>query len=77
MLPCFFTNEKLYFIIYTLSNLENGCDVTAYFVLGKTETRMMLSVCRKIHEQLQKNVVETLARMEKRVTTSRPGLELH
>ena len=31
-----------------LFNFENGCDVTAYFVMGRTETLALLSLCRKM-----------------------------
>ena len=46
--------------IQTLSHIENGCDVIAYFMLGRTETRALLSDSRKICELLQEGMVRTL-----------------
>ena len=49
--------------IYTSSHFENGCDVTVYFLLDRTETDMLLSGCAKIVAGLQKGIVKTLAYM--------------
>ena len=40
------------------SQFENGGDVTAYFMLGRTETRAVLSGHGKVSAQLQKGVVK-------------------
>ena len=45
----------------SLSHFENGCYVTAYLMLGRSETWVLLSAHSKICVRLQKDRVEALA----------------
>ena len=53
-----------------LSLFENGCDVTVYFMLSRTEMCVLLSVCGKFCAQLQKGAIEVLSCMKRRVMMS-------
>ena len=44
---------------------ENGCDVTAYFMLGRTKTHRLLSVRGRICAQLQKGQRASTSTSEK------------
>ena len=45
----------------TFIPFKNGYDVTVYFILGKAETCVLLSLRRNISAQLHKGMVEKLA----------------
>ena len=49
--------------------LENGCDITAYFMLDRTEILALLSGRRKIDIQIQKGAVEALVKMPYDITS--------
>ena len=56
----------------TLSHLENGHDITAYFILGMTEVRAVVSLWEKYSHDCKKSMVETLTCMQSCIITTPP-----